>query len=172
MVITKNKEIAGQIKMLRNHGSSVRYHHSEIGYNSRLDEIQAAILRVKLKHIDQFNNARRKNAAAYCAAMNNKDIILPQVAQGCEHVFHQFTIRTKNREVIANALQEKGIASAVYYPIPLHLQEVFTKLYNHPIKLPVSEMCAKEVLSLPMFPELTSDEIRLIADIITTPFKE
>jgi dTDP-4-amino-4,6-dideoxygalactose transaminase len=170
MVITKDEDIARQIKMLRNHGSSVRYHHSEVGYNSRLDEIQAAILRVKLKHIDQFNNARRNNAAAYCAALNNKDIILPSVAEGSEHVFHQFTIRVQNRDVIAHALTEKGIASAVYYPVPLHQQEVFIKLYNYSIKLPVSEMCAKEVLSLPMFPELTGDEIQMIADVISHAF--
>lgn len=166
MVITKSEEIAAQIKKLRNHGSSVRYHHSEVGYNSRLDEIQAAILRVKLKHIDRFNKARRKNAAAYCAAITRKDIILPTVSEGCEHVFHQFTIRAPNRDVIAHTLAEKGIASAVYYPVPLHRQEVFIKLFNYSIKLPQSEMCAGEVLSLPMFPELTGDEIQLIADVI------
>jgi len=95
MVITKNEEIAKQIKILRNHGSSVRYYHQEVGYNSRLDEIQAAIIRVKLKQIDKFNAARRQNAAAYCAAINKKEIILPTVAPDCEHVYHQFTIRTK-----------------------------------------------------------------------------
>lgn len=167
MVIAKDEAIAGQVKMLRNHGSAKRYYHSEIGYNSRLDEIQAAILRVKLKYIDQFNNARRKNAAAYCAALNNKNITLPSVAAGCEHVFHQFTIRTQNRDAIANALNEEGIASAIYYPVPLHQQEVFLRLYNCSVKLPASEMCAREVLSLPMFPELTGEEIQLIADVIS-----
>lgn len=167
MVITKDETIAGQVKMLRNHGSAIRYYHSEIGYNSRLDEIQAAILRVKLKRIDQFNNARRKNAAAYCAAINRKDIILPSVAAGSEHVFHQFTIRTQNRDAVASALTEKGIASAIYYPVPLHQQEVFLRLYNCPVTLPTSEMCAREVLSLPMFPELTGEEIQLIADVIS-----
>ncbi|MGV8058441.1 MAG: DegT/DnrJ/EryC1/StrS family aminotransferase [Smithellaceae bacterium] len=170
MVITKNEDIARHLKMLRNHGSSVRYYHSEVGYNSRLDEIQAAIIRIKLKHIDQFNEARRKNAVAYCAAINKKDIILPSVAEGSEHVFHQFTIRSPRREAIADALKEKNIASAVYYPVPLHQQEVFIKLYNYSIKLPLSEMCAQEVLSLPMFPELTGDEIRLIADVINQTF--
>jgi dTDP-4-amino-4,6-dideoxygalactose transaminase len=95
MVITKSEEIAKQIKTLRNHGSSVRYYHQTVGYNSRLDEIQAAIIRIKLKKIDQFNDARRQNAAAYCAAIKRKDIILPSVDSGCEHVYHQFTIRTK-----------------------------------------------------------------------------
>ncbi len=166
MVITKNEDIAKQVKMLRNHGSSVRYYHQEVGYNSRLDEIQAAMIRVKLKKISQFNEARRQNAAAYCAAINRKNIILPSVAAGCDHVYHQFTIRSKNRDTLANALQEKDIASAVYYPVPLHQQEVFVKMYNLSIKLPQSENCAREVLSLPMFPELNQEEISLIADVI------
>jgi dTDP-4-amino-4,6-dideoxygalactose transaminase len=166
MVITKNEEIAQKIKILRNHGSGKRYYHQEIGYNSRLDEIQAAIIRVKLKKIDQFNEARRQNAAAYCAAINRKDIILPVVASDCEHVYHQFTIRAKNRDVLADALQKKDIASAVYYPVPLHQQEVFLKSGNIQVQLPQSERCAQEVLSLPMFPELNREEIRLIADVI------
>jgi dTDP-4-amino-4,6-dideoxygalactose transaminase len=166
MIITNSEEIARQVKMLRNHGSSKRYYHQEIGYNSRLDEIQAAVIRVKLKKIDQFNAARRQNAGAYCAAINSKDIILPAVASGCEHVYHQFTIRAKNRDILANALQKKDIASAVYYPVPLHQQEVFLKLHNASVKMPMSENCAQEVLSLPMFPELNQEEIGLIADVI------
>ena len=166
MVITKSEDIARQIKMLRNHGSSVRYYHQELGYNSRLDEIQAAIIRVKLKRINQFNTARQQNAATYCVAIDNKDVILPAVASGCEHIYHQFTIRSKNRDTIAKALKDKDIASAVYYPVPLHQQEVFTKLFPHSTALPQSELCVKEVLSLPMFPELTKEEINLIADVI------
>jgi dTDP-4-amino-4,6-dideoxygalactose transaminase len=166
MIITKNEEIAKQLKMLRNHGSAVRYYHQIVGHNSRLDEIQAAVIRVKLKKIGQFNEARRQNAAAYCAAINRKDIILPSVASGCDHVYHQFTIRSKNRDTLATALKEKGIASAVYYPVPLHQQEVFLNLYNLSVKLPQSEVCASEVLSLPMFPELNREEISLIADVI------
>jgi dTDP-4-amino-4,6-dideoxygalactose transaminase len=166
MVITRNEEIAGQIKKLRNHGSAVRYYHSEVGYNSRLDEIQAAIIRVKLKRIDQFNLARRQNAAAYCAAIKKEDVILPSVSPGCEHVYHQFTIRSPKRDAIADALKEKKVASAVYYPVPLHQQDVFVKLYNLSTKMPQSETCAREVLSLPMFPELTNDEIKQIADVI------
>jgi dTDP-4-amino-4,6-dideoxygalactose transaminase len=166
MVITKNEDIARQIRMLRNHGSSVRYYHQEIGYNSRLDEIQAAILRVKLKRIDQFNRARQQNAAAYCIAIDKKDIILPIVAPECAHVYHQFTIRSKKRDIIANALKDKDIASAVYYPVPLHRQEVFIQLLPNLTALPQSELCADEVLSLPMFPELTKDEIILIANVI------
>lgn len=167
MVITKSEAIAGQIKMLRNHGSSVRYYHTAVGYNSRLDEVQAAIIRVKLRRIDQFNAARRRNAAAYCAAMEgNKNIILPAAAADGEHVYHQFTIRSRKRDALAQALKEKNIASAVYYPVPLHQQEVFVKMYGRAAKLAQSEMCAAEVLSLPMFPEMTSEEIKLITDVI------
>jgi dTDP-4-amino-4,6-dideoxygalactose transaminase len=166
MVVTRGEEIARQVKILRNHGSSERYHHQEVGYNSRLDEIQAAILRVKLKYIDEFNRARQRNATAYCAAINGKNIILPSAAAGCQHVYHQFTIRVQNRATLARSLAEKGIASAVYYPVPLHQQEVFLKLYNISPKLPQSEACAGEVLSLPMFPELTNEEIQLIARVI------
>ena len=166
MVITKSEEIGRHIRVLRNHGSSVRYHHQEVGYNSRLDEIQAAILRVKLNYIDQFNRARQNNAAAYCAAITSDKIILPAAAPGCEHVYHQFTIRAQNRAALSRALTENGIASAVYYPVPLHQQEVFLKLYGTSPQLPQSEECAGDVLSLPMFPELTNEEIQLIARII------
>jgi dTDP-4-amino-4,6-dideoxygalactose transaminase len=166
MVITKSEDIAGKIKMLRNHGSSQRYYHQDVGYNSRLDEIQAAIIRIKLKRIDQFNESRRRNAAAYCEAIKNKNVTLPAAQADCEHVYHQFTIRAKNRDVLADALQKKDIASAVYYPVPLHQQEVFLKLYDTSARLPVSEKSAAEVLSLPMFPELSPEEIGLIADVI------
>ena len=166
IVITGDEEIAAKIKMLRNHGSAVRYYHSEVGYNSRLDEIQAAILRVKLPRIDAANEARRANAAAYCSALTGKDIVLPSERPGCKHVYHQFTLRSKNRQAIADALQKAGIASAVYYPVPLHQQEVFLKMYDLKESLNISETCAREVLSLPMFPELTPEEVRQITDVI------
>ena len=166
MVVTRNEAVASKIKVLRNHGSAVRYYHSEVGYNSRLDEIQAAILRVKLPRIDAANEARRANAAAYCKAMAASDIILPSEKSGCKHVYHQFTIRTKNRKKMIDALAEAGSASAVYYPVPLHQQEVFIKMYHLKESLSVAETCAQEVLSLPMFPELTPEEIRQIADVI------
>lgn len=166
MVVTRDEQIASKIKMLRNHGSAVRYYHSDVGYNSRLDEIQAAILRVKLPEINASNDARRRNAALYCSAIKGKDIVLPSERPDCRHVYHQFTIRTKNRQAIADALSNAGIASAVYYPVPLHQQDVFLKMYQLKESLNVSENCASEVLSLPMFPELTPEEIRQIADVV------
>ncbi|HNY51452.1 MAG TPA: DegT/DnrJ/EryC1/StrS family aminotransferase [Smithella sp.] len=166
MIITKSEELAGKVQMLRNHGSAKRYYHQEVGYNSRLDEIQAAIIRIKLKKIDEFNAARRRHAAAYCAAINSDHVILPTASENCEHVYHQFTIRAKNRDLLAGALQAKDVASAVYYPVPLHRQDVFLKLYGDPETMPQSEKCSQEVLSLPMFPELSQEEIGFIADII------
>ena len=166
MVITADEAIADKIKMLRNHGSAVRYYHSEVGYNSRLDEIQAAILRIKLAQIDNFNEERRANASAYCRVLAGQDLVLPTQRDGCRHVYHQFTLRLKNRQAVADALAKAGIASAIYYPVPLHQQEVFLKMYGPQESLPVTENCCAEVLSLPMFPELTQEEIRKIADVI------
>lgn len=166
MVITRDETMAAKIKMLRNHGSAVRYYHSEVGYNSRLDEIQAAILRVKLTEIDKVNEARRANAAAYCQALAGKDILLPSERPGCKHVYHQFTLRVKNRQAVADALAASEIASAVYYPVPLHQQEVFLRMYGRQDSLNISETCAREVLSLPMFPELSLEEIKRITDVI------
>ncbi|MBN2398625.1 MAG: DegT/DnrJ/EryC1/StrS family aminotransferase [Deltaproteobacteria bacterium] len=165
MVITPRDDIAGTIRILRNHGSTARNYHSMLGYNSRLDELQAAILRVKLARIDEFNRARREKAALYRAGITRKDVTLPFEADECTHVYHQFTIRTAARDRVAEALGRHDIASAVYYPLPLHMQEVFRDLPSG-MPCPVSEACAREVLSLPIFPELREDEIRRICDVI------
>ena len=166
MVITSDEQVAERIKILRNHGSSSRYEHQCIGYNSRLDEIQAAILRVKLRKIEEFNNSRRRRAEAYRALIRRDDVILPEELPGCNHVYHQFTIRAFNREKIIKALTENNIASAIYYPIPLHRQEAFLQKNRPAEYLPNSEICAAEVLSLPMFPELDDEEIRMISQVI------
>ena len=166
MVITSDEGVAERIKLLRNHGSKKRYEHHTIGYNSRLDEIQAAILRVKLRRIDQFNNARRRHADAYRASIRREGIILPVELPGFEHVYHQFTLRSPQRDRIMTVLQENGIASAIYYPIPVHLQKPFLKREKASWSLPNTEACAAEVLSLPMFPELTEAEISMISHVI------
>ncbi len=165
MVLAGDPSVAERIRILRNHGSRIKYYHHLLGWNSRLDEIQAAILRVKLKRIDAFNTGRRNAAELYRASINRADIVLPQEIPGFRHVYHQFTLRTKNRDALAAALREQGIASAVYYPVPLHKQEVFANL-PHGGDLANAEACSTEVLSLPIFPELQKDEIRLIAQVI------
>jgi len=166
MVVTGNEDSAGRIRLLRNHGSRKRYHHEELGYNSRLDEIQAAVLRVKLKRIDEFNAARRRNADLYRKHIRNADVALPSETADGRHVYHQFTVLSKKRDRIAAALNENGIASAVYYPVPLHLQEVFAHLGYRLGDFPDSERCAAEAISFPMFPELTEEEIRRVCDVI------
>ena len=165
MVITTDPQIGEAVSLLRNHGSRKRYHHELLGYNSRLDEIQAAVLRVKLRRIDALNDGRRKAADLYRKHIRRAGVVLPSEAPECRHVYHQFTIRTALRDRIERSLQERGIASAVYYPVPLHLQKVFSG-GRVPGDLGISEACAADVLSLPMFPELTEEEIRRVADAI------
>jgi dTDP-4-amino-4,6-dideoxygalactose transaminase len=166
MVIARDMETDETLRMLRNHGSSVRYYHSLLGYNSRLDELQAAIVHVKLKHIDAFNENRRRAAEMYRKAIQRNDITLPSEMAGCHHVYHQFTILMNRRDHLQEALLRAGVASAVYYPVPLHRQEVFLGGRSRHGDLPVSDDLAARVLSLPMFPEITEEEIRKISDVI------
>ncbi len=151
--------------VLRNHGSRERYHHEIIGYNSRLDDLQAAILRVKLQHLDRFNQQRRDNAHHYSRLLKELGIAVPFEDGKGTHVYHQYTILTDKRESINGALTEAGIASAIYYPIPLHRQEVFLDACRG-VSLPVSEQTAEGVLSLPIFPELNRQQIERVVDVI------
>ncbi len=166
MVITADAKTAETVKLLHNHGSSVRYHHDVLGWNSRLDELQAAILRVKLKRINAFNDGRRVAADLYRKYIRRSGVILPTEQPGSRHVYHQFTLRSKERDRIMASLKENGISSAVYYPIPLHRQKVFAGSSLPVPELGISEQCAAEVLSLPIFPEITEDEISRIGDVI------
>jgi dTDP-4-amino-4,6-dideoxygalactose transaminase len=166
MVITSDENAAERIRMLRNHGSKVKYYHTALGYNSRLDEIQAAIVRVKLKRIDVFNDMRRHNAELYRTGIMRDDITLPVELSDCMHVYHQFTLKSALRDTVAEKLRENDIASAIYYPVPLHRQDVFDRLDKGSDDLKISEDCARTVISLPMFPELTEAEIKQICEVI------
>lgn len=166
IIITRDEDLAKVIRLLRNHGSAVKYHHSTLGYNSRLDEIQAAIVRVKMKKIEGFNDRRRINAGLYRHFINRDDVSLPVEMTNCKHIYHQFTIRSKNRDSIMNTLKSNNISSAIYYPVPLHKQEVFVRQNISCNNLINSEICAGEVLSLPMFPELEKEEIQYISNAI------
>ncbi len=173
MVITNDEGIASRIKMLRNHGSSAKYYYTAHGFNSRLDTIQAAILRVKLKYIDKWINQRIKNALLYNDLLSkSKDIATPCIPKETKHTFNYYTIRIKNnkRDQVQSALRENGIPSAVYYPLSLHLQEIYKDLGYKNATFPVSEAAQNEVLSLPMYPELTEKQIQQIADIIRSKF--
>ncbi len=165
MIVTDDDRLADRVRMLRNHGSRVRYHHDIIGYNSRLDELQAAVLRVKLRRIDRFNRQRRANAHYYSARLAEAGVVPPFEDGKGVHVYHQYTVLTERREALQQALARAGCASAVYYPIPLHRQEVFAASCAS-LSLPVSEQVAAQVLSLPIYPELTEAQMdRVIAAI-------
>jgi dTDP-4-amino-4,6-dideoxygalactose transaminase len=165
LITTNDDELAAEVRVLRNHGSRERYCHSMIGYNSRLDELQAAILRVKLGHIEEYNRLRRENAHHYSRLLRHPQLCTPVEREGGTHVYHQYTILVSERDSIQKALQEAGIASAVYYPIPLHRQEVYRTSHGD-VSLPVAEEMAQRVLSLPIFPELTKDQIEGICGVI------
>ena len=166
MVVTNSDELAEKIRMIANHGSKVRYIHEILGMNSRLDAIQAAILNVKIKYIDDWNNKRFENAKLYTELLKAiPGVKTPHVNSDSKHIFHQYTIRVKNRDELQKHLQNKGIPTAIHYPIPLHLQPAF-RGYADEGTLPVSEQVAKEVLSLPMHPNLKTEEIEFIAQSI------
>jgi dTDP-4-amino-4,6-dideoxygalactose transaminase len=165
MITTDSPEVAEEIRVLRNHGSSVRYHHRVIGYNSRLDEIQAVVLRAKLKRIDQYNEGRRRVARLYTSLLSDFPVVTPHEDGKGTHVYHQYTILTDLREKIMEALSSARIASAVYYPIPLHRQEVFADDY-HDVSLPIAEEIAERCMSLPIFPEMTEEQVREVVRVI------
>ncbi len=165
MIVTDDDDLARTIRVLANHGSRERYHHSVIGYNSRLDELQAVVLRAKLPHIDAYNEGRRRNATLYTERLKGCDVRPPVQDGKGMHVFHQYTLLSERRDALHKALGEAGIASAVYYPIPLHRQEVYRERFAH-VSLPVTERVATQVLSLPMYPELTEAQIDRVCEAI------
>ncbi len=166
LVSTNSDEVAQRLRMYRHHGSSKQYVHKEIGFNSRLDEIQAAILRRKLPHIDEFNAARRRVANRYFDNLSEYSLQLPTESDGAYHVFHQYTLLTDLREEIQAALRDESIASAIYYPIPLHQQEAVKKHCHVDASLPIAESVSQQCLSLPIYPELSDDNVDLICDTI------
>lgn len=158
MVTTNSAAFAERIRVLRNHGASAPGRHEVIGYNSRLDELQAAILRVKLKEMDRWNEARYDRAQAYHRRLEHSGLELPVERPERSHVYHQFTIQSAQRDTIRQALADAEIASAIYYPVPMHRQPVYAGLASD-VSLPNAEHAAQRVLSLPIFPELTDAQI-------------
>ncbi len=165
MITLDDASLADTIKKFRNHGSGGAYKHETIVFNSRLDEIQAGILLVKFKRIDEYNNQRRQKAAAYNKLLTGK-VTCPIEKNGYHHVYHQYTIMTPRRNEIQNKLKASDISSVVYYPIPLHLQEALKFLGHKEGDFPIAEKAAREVLSLPMYPSLEESTIVKIAKII------
>ena len=167
MVVTNSAELAARIRTLRNHGQSEKYRSTEPGWNSRLDEIQAAILRVKLRHLSNWQRARQAHAAEYNRLFSQIPGVMPPFApEGLEHVYHQYTIRIEQRDALQKFLGERKIGSTVYYPYPLHLQPLYASLGHKPGDFPHAERAAQEVLSLPMYPELRKEQIVRVVETI------
>lgn len=163
-VVTDSEELKAKIVALRDHGQTRKYHHQFIGWNARMDGIQGAALSIKLKHLDRGNAARRNHAARYRRLLENVDgITLPGEAGDRKHVYHLYVVRVQNRDEVLNALHARGIQCGIHYPVPLHLQEAYRFLGYQRGMFPVAESCADEFLSLPMYPELTEDQIDTVA---------
>ncbi len=167
MVVTNSAQLAEHVRILRNHGQTGKYVSREPGWNGRLDELQAAILRVKLKHLPAWQRARQQHAAEYSALLEKiPGVVTPKIPAGYDHVFHQYTIRVANRDRVQQFLAQRKIGSSVYYPIPLHLQPLYASVGHKPGDFPHTERACQEVLSLPMYPELRPEQIRRVAEAL------
>jgi len=172
MIVTQDAALGERLRRLRTHGGAKQYHHDEVGTNSRLDTIQAVILKVKLPHLDRWNAARRTHAAAYAEALADvPDLTTPPTDPANEHIFHQYTVRTSRRDHLVAHLKARGIGCAVYYPRPLHLQPCFASLGYAEGRFPEAERASREVVSLPIYPELTADQhaevVRAVREALT-----
>ncbi len=163
MVVTNDPVLAEKARMIIVHGYKKKYYHEILGVNSRLDTLQAAILKVKLKYLEEWHEARRRAAHTYNRLFAGSDIVVPHEAPGCKHIYHQYTLRVSRRDVVAKQLAEKKIPHAIYYPIPLHLQKAFRDPAVPEGSFPVTEQAAREVLSLPMHTELSEEQQEFIA---------
>ena len=173
MVVTDDDEVAKKIRQLRNYGQTKKYHHEQLGFNHRLDSIQAAVLDVKLKYLDKWNEARRKHAAQYIQKLHDIDeIILPYIPSEVEPVWHIFAIRAKNRDQLQAYLQEYGISTGIHYPIPIHLQKSYQNLEYGKSDFPLTETIAEELLSLPMYAELSDEQIDFVCEKIQQFYAE
>lgn len=173
MAVCRSEELASRLRLMRNHGMEQRYFHREVGGNFRLDALQAAVIHAKLPHLAGWNAARRRNAVQYREAFDSKglgDFLTPPVPPSPDlensHIYHQYVIRCKSRDALMAHLQSEGIGCAIYYPVPLHLQECFAYLGYQAGDFPVSESASKESLALPIFPELRPEEIEAVVNAI------
>ena len=166
MAVSDNQELEEKMRLLRNHGYQKKYYHEIEGYNYRLDAIQAAILRVKLRHLEEWTEKRRKNAKLYDELLKGSGVKTPLEMEYAKHVYHLYVIGTEEREGLYVRLKKNEISTAIHYPLPLHLQQAYSYLGYKKGDFPVSEACTERLLSLPMFPELTEDEIKKIVEII------
>ena len=177
-VVTDKGELAERIRLLRDHGSPKKYYHEIIGYNSRLDEIQAAVLRVKLRYLNEWNEKRRGNARVYNEYLkdlvNKGSVVTPKEMSWAKHVYHLYVIQVEDniRDKLIEHLNARGIGAQIHYPIPIHLQKAYKHLGYNRGSFPVAEKLAKRIISLPMFPELERQEIEYVAQEVSTFFKQ
>ncbi len=163
-VVTNDPELRKQIQMLRDHGQSQKYYHALMGWNCRMDGIQAAVLSIKLRHLREANSLRRKHAFEYNQALAGiEGVLTPFEAKYAEHVYHVYAIRVQDRDAVRRGLQEKGVGCAVHYPVPIHLQDACRNLGYTKGSFPIAENLADEFVSLPMFPALTEEQIKYVA---------
>ena len=170
-LVTNNAALASRAKSLREHGSTVRYHHDEVGYNYRMEGLQGAVLGVKLKHLNAWTRERQRVAARYAELLADTPLQLPTVPAGNESAWHLYTVRLPRRDDLKKHLDTNGIGNAVHYPMPLHLQKAYVNLGYKPGDFPVAEKASREVLSLPMFPELTETQIQRVAAVVKGFFR-
>ena len=170
MILTNSQSIAEKAAVIKDHGSEKRYHHSILGFNGRLDAIQAAVLRVKLTHLDSWNERRRATASYYNGVLK-EHLFVPVERDGYSHVYHQYSVLTDRREKLCRFLRERGVPTAVYYPVPLHLQKVFEDLGFGEGDFPVTEEVSRRVVSLPCFPEITDEERTAVSNAVIDFFE-
>ena len=166
MIVTDNPDVAEKLRQLRVHGASKKYHHDVLGFNSRLDEIQAAVLLVKLKYLDKWTRLRQERAAQYNALLKDSDVQTPYAAPDVGHVYNQYTIRSSRRDELRDRLKDEEIGTAIYYPIPFHLQKVFAYLGYKEGDFPEAERACAEALSLPIYPELSEKQVQEVCNVI------
>lgn len=171
MVVSSDEAFINRVKRLRVHGSKEQYVHEEIGFNSRLDSLQAAILRVKLRKLDSWLDGRRIVAKRYDDAFSGLPLTTPEVDDGNAHTYHQYTITTEKRDALMKHLNERGVGSRVYYPIPMHLQPCYRDMGLEEGSFPISEKISKTALSLPVYPELTEEKIEYVIETVRNFFK-
>jgi dTDP-4-amino-4,6-dideoxygalactose transaminase len=165
-VTTDDDEIARALRELRNHGETAKYVHDRIGYNNRLDEIQAAVLRIRLPLLDAYNDRRREIAARYAEALAHTSLILPSEAPWAKHVYHLYVVRSPRRDALAQHLTDREIGFSLHYKCPCHLQPAVTQLIGEPPSLPIAESAANQVLGLPMYPQLTDEQQDYVIDAV------
>ncbi len=166
-IVTNDDALAAKMRMFRDHGQAKKYYHDIIGWNARLDGIQGAVLNVKLKYLNNWNDSRRKHAKDYTTGLSSvKDIIVPMEAEYAKHVYHIYAIRVKDRDKLMAYLGEKGISCGIHYPVPLHLQAAYGFIKKGEGSFPIAEKCASEYLSLPMFAELTDEHVAYVIEQI------